>query len=61
MNQQISLETAADVWRKKCGDLYTANLVLEVRIGELEAELDQLRPAPNQHPPAAGPDVDQRL
>lgn len=52
---QISLEAAADVWRTKCGDLYTMNLVLEARVGELEAELEQLRPAPSPHPSAPGP------
>lgn len=58
---QISLEAAADVWRTKCGDLYTMNLVLEARVGELEAELEQLRGGQAPQPPMPGPDVDQRL
>jgi hypothetical protein len=60
MAGQISLETAADVWRKQCGVLYTTNLILEARVGELEAELKQLRgDAPDPHPSAGGSTPEQ--
>lgn len=53
MAGQISMEAALAAFRKKCGDLLEANVLLEARLSEAETELEQLR---TQSP--AGPGVD---
>ncbi|MGY0062856.1 hypothetical protein ACWY4P_41025 [Streptomyces sp. LZ34] len=52
MAGQISMEAALAAFRKKCGDLLEANVLLEARLTEAEAELEQLRSTP------AGPGMD---
>ncbi|MEU1787124.1 hypothetical protein ABZ553_14865 [Streptomyces sparsogenes] len=65
MAGQISLETALGAFRKKCADLLDANVLLEARVTELEAEVEQLRPQASAGaetiPAPSGPAGDAKL
>lgn len=45
MAGQISVEAALPVFRQRCSELQDANLLLQARVNELEAELEQARAA----------------
>lgn len=51
--QQISLEAAAAAFERRAGELFRANVLLEARIAELEAEVASLRQQ-HQDPALAG-------
>lgn len=53
MGQQISIEAALTAFRRKYGEATETIVLLEVKVAELEAELEQLR-GPLGHP---DPDV----
>ena len=52
MAGQISVEAALPVFRRRCSELHDANLLLQARVEELEAENEQLRAA--AQPPVPG-------
>lgn len=63
MGQQVSVEAALPVFRRQCSELQDANLILQARVNELEAELAQLRsstPAPAQDPYLGAAPAEQR-
>ncbi|MFE3484824.1 hypothetical protein ACIQ1S_09360 [Streptomyces griseus] len=43
MTRQISMEAALNAYRKKCGELLEANILLEAQAAELQAENEQLK------------------
>lgn len=57
MGQQISLESALEAFRRKCGELFEANVLLEARVADLEAEAAALRAyaVPAEDPLGAAP------
>lgn len=55
MAGQISVEAALPVFRRRCGELHDANLLLQARVEQLEAENEQLRAASS--PPMPAPDL----
>jgi hypothetical protein len=60
MAQQISIEEALGAFRKKCGDLIDANVLLEAQAAVLErrvAELERERDAGNLPAPAPASDA----
>lgn len=62
MGQQISIEAALAGFRKKCGELIDANVLLEVRAEELEARVAALEEekVKLQGEPAPQPDLYQQ-
>ncbi|WP_030917281.1 hypothetical protein [Streptomyces sp. NRRL B-24720] len=45
MARQISMEAGLAAYRKKCNELFDANVLLEAQLEELERENEQLRNA----------------
>ncbi|ARX81514.1 hypothetical protein SMD44_00912 [Streptomyces alboflavus] len=45
MSQQIPIEDALDAFRKKCGELLDANVLLEARAISLERRVEELESA----------------
>lgn len=43
MARQVSIEAACDAFRRKYGVVADENVMLEARIADLEAEVEQLR------------------
>lgn len=39
MAQQVSMEAALAAYRRRCGELFTANVLLEARVEDLEREV----------------------
>lgn len=63
MGQQVSVEAALSVFRQRCGELHDETLLLKARVGELEAEVEQLRAsgsAPAQDPYLGAAPAEQR-
>lgn len=56
MAQQISLESALEVYRKQAGELFHRSLLLEARVSDLEAEVERLRDGADEGEPAADSD-----
>lgn len=63
MGQQVSVEAALPVFRRQCSELQDANLILQARVNELEAEVAQLRggaPSPTPTPALGAAPAEQR-
>lgn len=59
MGQQISVEDAFPVYRKRCGELFDETLVLRAQVDVLERRVKELEEAaqqPADEPEAASPD-----
>jgi ubiquinone biosynthesis protein UbiJ len=56
MGQQISVEDAFPVYRKRCGELFDETLVLRAQVEVLERRVKELEDAAQQ-PAAGGPDL----
>jgi ubiquinone biosynthesis protein UbiJ len=54
MGQQISVEDAFPVYRKRCGELFDETLVLRAQVEVLERRVKELEAAAQQ--PAGDPD-----
>jgi hypothetical protein len=52
MTQNVSVEAALPVFRQRCSELHDANLILQARVNELEAELEQARASAQPAPPS---------
>lgn len=52
------MEAALSAYRKRCGELFTANVLLEARIDDLEQEVAALRAQAAQQEPAPPPEDD---
>ena len=59
MAGQISVEAALPVFRKRCSELHDANLLLQARVEQLEAENEQLRAAAPPVPGLVAPPAEQ--
>lgn len=64
MSQQISMEDAFPTFRKKCSELFEANMLLQAQVDVLtqqlaaaHAENEQLKGAPAENIPCGGPDL----
>jgi prefoldin subunit 5 len=56
MGQQISVEDAFPVYRKRCGELFDETLVLRAQVEVLERRVKELEQAAQQSA-AGGPDL----
>jgi hypothetical protein len=52
-SQQVSVEAAFPIYRKRCGELFDENLMLRGLIQQLEDQITELE-AERQSPPASG-------
>lgn len=55
MGRQISMEAGLAAYRKKCSELFDANVLLEAQLAELEQENAQLRNAAGSDSMGASP------
>lgn len=53
MAQQVSKDAALAAYRKRCEELFTANVLLEARVADLEQEVGALRAQAAPAPPKA--------